>query len=167
MGNELKWLLKEGVGVFSRVVIFLSKIRPPHTQLVYSPCYLCMQWFCYASFCHALAYATTANGVCLHLLVPGSSCTVLLLHCFLLNITACTAAQLGGCTFERRAPFATTSFKKGGRAYFRGWAYFQEIINTHNDWGEPERAHTSRTALQKCVCMLACGHIPYILNEHG
>ena len=25
---------KKGVGVFSRVVIFLSKIRPPHTQLV-------------------------------------------------------------------------------------------------------------------------------------
>ena len=35
MGDESKWLLKErGVGVFSRVVIFLSKIRPPHTQLI-------------------------------------------------------------------------------------------------------------------------------------
>ena len=29
--DELKWLLKEWVGVFSRVVIFLSKISPPHT----------------------------------------------------------------------------------------------------------------------------------------
>ena len=30
--------------------------------------------------------------------------------------------------------------------------------------------HTSMTALRRCVCMLAClhacGHIPYILNEH-
>ena len=49
---------------------------------------------------------------CLPSFVSPSSCTVLLLCCFLLNITACTAAQLGGCTFERRAPFATTSFKK-------------------------------------------------------
>ena len=36
MGNERKWLLKEGGGrtcVFSRAVIFLWKISP-HTQLV-------------------------------------------------------------------------------------------------------------------------------------
>ena len=35
---------------------------------------------------------------------------------------------MGGHTFKRKAPFATTSFKKGGEwAYFRGWAYFWEI----------------------------------------
>ena len=31
-GNELKWLLKKGVGLFLRV--FLSKISPPQMQLV-------------------------------------------------------------------------------------------------------------------------------------
>ena len=36
------------------------------------------------------------------------------------NMTACTAAQMGGGNFARKVPFATTSFKKGGWAYFRG-----------------------------------------------
>ena len=49
----------------------------------------------------------SSNGACL------PSC------CFLLNITACTAAKMGGRTFESKVPFATTSFQKGG------WAYFQ------------------------------------------
>ena len=41
MGDQLKWLFKEGwVDVFSRVAIFLSKIRPPHRQLVYRPIYI-------------------------------------------------------------------------------------------------------------------------------
>ena len=30
-------------------------------------------------------------------------------------------------TFERKAPFATTSFIKGGWACFQGLAYFREI----------------------------------------
>ena len=37
-------------------------------------------------------------------------------------------AQIGDCGFERKAPFATTSFKKRGWAYFRGCAYFQETM---------------------------------------
>ena len=77
VGNELKWLLKEGVGVFLKVVIFLLKIRPPYMQLVM---YVCVIFQCL--FCHALAYAITANDICLHLLVPplaqycyfGASC---------------------------------------------------------------------------------------------
>ena len=48
-------------------------------------------------------------------LVPPLASSVLLA-----NITTCTAAQLGGRTFERKAPFATTSFKKGRWAYFEG-----------------------------------------------
>ena len=28
----------------------------------------------------------------------------------------------------RKAPFAVTSFKRGGWAYFRGWANFWEIM---------------------------------------
>ena len=34
MGNELKWFLKDRVGVFVRVVIFLLKISPVHMQLL-------------------------------------------------------------------------------------------------------------------------------------
>ena len=59
MGNEFKWLLKEwALGAFSGVVIFLSKIHPPHRQLVYSLIYVILQ-----SFLSMLAYAN-------HLLVP-------------------------------------------------------------------------------------------------
>ena len=53
VGDELKWLFKVGVGVFSRVEIFLSKIRPPHMQLV-------QPYTCNGSampLCHTLAYA--------------------------------------------------------------------------------------------------------------
>ena len=35
---------------------------------------------------------------------------------------------MGGRTFERKAPFATTLFKKGEWAYFQEWAYFREIM---------------------------------------
>ena len=79
-----------------------------------------MQWFCYAS-----AYATTANVQ--PSFVSTSSYTVLLLRCFLLNITACSAAQLGGRTFERRAPFATSSFKKGGGHIFGRLWYVSSV----------------------------------------
>ena len=58
----------------------------------------------------------TANGDCLHLLVRN----VLLLWYSLLKITACTTAQIGGCTVKRKASFATISFKKGRWAYFPG-----------------------------------------------
>lgn len=34
IGDELKWLLKRGVGVFLRVVIVFSKICPPYTQII-------------------------------------------------------------------------------------------------------------------------------------
>ena len=34
MGDELKWLLKEGGGRIYESCDILSKIRPPHTQLV-------------------------------------------------------------------------------------------------------------------------------------
>ena len=37
-------------------------------------------------------------------------------------------------TFERKAPFATTSFKRGG---FQGWAYFHEITVLPQYWWRP------------------------------
>ena len=56
MGEELKWLLKEEgglvVGLLSRTVVFLLKICLPHTYSL------------------ALFPGPSANGVCLHLLVP-------------------------------------------------------------------------------------------------
>ena len=65
MGNELKWLLKEGGGcIFDSCDISL-----PHTSS-----YLCV----YAViFCQVLAYAITANGTCLYSLVPP-----LTIYCF-------------------------------------------------------------------------------------
>ena len=83
MGNELKELLKEGMGMFSRVVILLWKIQPPHTQS--STIYVCRHAaILQCLFCHTIAYAITVNGVCLHFVSP-SSCTVLLLWWFLHN----------------------------------------------------------------------------------
>ena len=86
MSDELKWLVKEGVGVYSRVVIV--KIRPP--------------------------YAITANGVCLHLLVPPlaqCSCTVLLLLCFLRNITTCASRW---AYFQEKSTLCNNFIQRGG-----------------------------------------------------
>ena len=69
MGDELKELLKEGGGRY-----FFQKIFPPHMQS-FQP-YLCMHVvILQCLICHGLAYAITANGVCLQLLVPS------LAHC--------------------------------------------------------------------------------------
>ena len=63
-GDGLKWFLKEGV--FSRVVIFLSK----YTLLAHTQMYECSDSA--ILFCHALAYAIT---VCLHVFVlPLAQC---------------------------------------------------------------------------------------------
>ena len=105
--------------------MFRSKIRPPHTVSL-----ALVIWACSDSAMPLLSCACLCNNSkwCLPSFVSPSSCTVLFLHCFLLNITVCTAAQLSGRTFERRAPFATTSFKKGGWVYFRGWAYWEITV---------------------------------------
>ena len=82
-----------GVGVFSRevfskVVIFLSKIRSTHTQLLPSHIfmYACNSDFAML-FCCALAYTITAN--CVKLCLPSFAVaqSVLFAH-----ITACTMA---------------------------------------------------------------------------
>ena len=75
------WLLKEGVGVFLRVVIFPCKICSPHTQvsLALVMCMCSDSAMPLFSRVWLLAYATTANGVCLHLLVAPLAQYVLLL----------------------------------------------------------------------------------------
>ena len=103
---------KRGVGIFLRVVIFLLKIHPPHTQLV-SP-YLCTLLQCFSFL--ALAYAITASGVCLHLLVPP------LAQCCFFGASCCMYYGINRWMyFERKARFATASFKKAG------WAYFERL----------------------------------------
>ena len=91
--------------------------HPPHTPASHthltrslsSLIYTRMQWFCNASFCHAFAYAICNSS--LPSLVSQSSCTVLLLWCFLINITTwhnhmyCMYCGISGHTFERKAPF--------------------------------------------------------------
>ena len=117
--------------------------------------------------CFSLAYARTTNGVSLRLLVPSSSCTVLLLwYCRLENfsvaffhirnvrvfnfrrmakwrkkfngenfliygtscLTTCTTVWIGRHTFERKAPFGTTSFeKRRGGLIFKGGPIFERL----------------------------------------
>ena len=84
MGNQLKLFLKDGCGCMSRVVIFLQKYT--HIKCSWStphPTYVCMHSFCNTSFvmCLLVQYIS-ANGVCLHLLVPPYT---LLLHQHLLH----------------------------------------------------------------------------------
>ena len=107
MGDELKELLKEGVGgghIFKTCDISLENTPTSGSQS--SPIYGRMQ----CHFCYALAYTITANGVCLHFLVPPlAQCSIL--RCFLLScITACTSYNVNR------------------------WAYFQEKSNLWNNF---------------------------------
>ena len=72
-------------------------------------------WTCSDSAMPLLSCACLRNNSksCLPSFVSSFPCTALLLLCFLLNITACTVAKMGGRTFERKVPFATTLLKKG------------------------------------------------------
>ena len=75
---------KRGVSVFLRVVIFLSKICPPHTQsrpIVMYPC---------SDSAMPLLSCACLSTLCLPSFTSPSSCTVC---CFLLNITTCTMAD--------------------------------------------------------------------------
>ena len=123
-GYELKWLSKRGVGVFSRVVIFLLKLHPPHTHLTHS-------WS--SQLLHAVIlqclFICLCKYACLHLLVPP-----LTQYCCFFS-----AFRLYNCTYytikswhnlERKVSFVTTLFKRGegdGLILERG-AYFQAII---------------------------------------
>ena len=86
-------------------VIF--QVSTSRMQLVYPTDVQVMILECLS--CHA------ANGLCLNLLVPPLPQYITLLWCFLLNITACTTAEIGGHTLKRKTPFAMTLFKKGCR----------------------------------------------------
>ena len=70
-------------------------------------------------FCHVLAYVIT-NGIAI-IFLRTSSCTVLLLQGFLLNITPSSAAKTGILSKEKHPLQQLHS--KGGMGLF-WWAYF-------------------------------------------
>ena len=88
MGDELKWLLKEGGGrIFESCDISLENTPTSHAgSLALVTCACSDSSMPLLSW---LAYAITANGVCLHLLVPPLAQCCYFGAC---NITACTAA---------------------------------------------------------------------------
>ena len=125
MGDELQWLLKERGGhIFESCNISLKNTPTSHTVSLALVICACSDSASYASF---VMHLLMQQQQIVPSFVSPSSCTVLFLCCFLLNITACTAAQLSGHTFERRAPFATTSFKKGGGSIFEGGLIFGRL----------------------------------------
>ena len=76
MGDELKRLLKEGGHIFKNCDISLENAHTSHA--VSLALVICACSDSAMPLCYKLAYATTANGVCLHLLVPP-----LAQYCFL------------------------------------------------------------------------------------
>ena len=93
-------------------------------------------------------FAITANGVCLHLLVPP------LAQCcfFRASCTPCTAAYwIGGRT-------SRASFKKGRVVYFWGWAYFWEITVTCT-W--LHRYYLIQTIPSPVTCVDCCNMMPW------
>ena len=106
-GDELKCLLKEGSGH-----IFESYVHLTHTQ---SSPYMCM-CACSDSAMHLLSCTW-----CLPSFVSPSSWTMMP-PCILVQHNSMYCHINGWVYFERKAPFAKTSLKKGWWAYFRGWA---------------------------------------------
>ena len=70
--------------------------------------YFDVMW-CHVILQHPFCHALVNSKRCLHLLVPCTSSQLVLLQCFLFNITACTI-DIDGHTFRRKA---ITSFQKG------------------------------------------------------
>ena len=96
-----------------------------------------MQLFRNTSFVMRLLICNNSKW-CLPLFVSPFYCTVPLLKSFLLNITTCTVAYTGRRIFERKAHFAIALFRKGGWAYFQGWACFWEIISITKSISDPK-----------------------------
>ena len=101
---------------FSKIHHLTCSILCTHAVILLVMLYI--MYTCSDSTCHALVYAITVNDVCLHLIVPPSSCIAP--HFF----SAACLTQIGGHTFERKAPFATAALKKGGGLIFGGGPIF-------------------------------------------
>ena len=71
MGDEFKELLKKVGGfIFKSCDISLKNMPTLHAVSLPIFMHACNDSAIYASFCSTIAYEMTANGVCLHLLVP-------------------------------------------------------------------------------------------------
>ena len=111
MRNELKELLKEEGGhIFKSCDISFENTPTSH------PVSLALLTYAYScSAMPLLSYTCLRNNSkwCLPSFVCPLASLVLLAY-----ITACNTAYIGGHTFKRKAPFATTSFKRGGVGLF-------------------------------------------------
>ena len=109
---NLSGFSKWGVGKFSRAVIFLLKIHPPHTQLA-------LFVYTFGDFAMPLlscAWLCNNSKWWLHLVTNPSSCTVQLFWCFLL--------------------------KKNSMYYcINRWKHFQEKSTLCNNFIQKRRVH--------------------------
>ena len=103
---------KRGVGVFSRVVIFLLKIRPPHMQLVI------VMYACSDSAMPLLSRTCLCNNSkwCLPSFVSSSSYTVLLLQ-----------HKWVGVRLGEKHPLQPLYSKKGGGLIFDSGPIFERL----------------------------------------
>ena len=117
MGNELEWLLKEGGGrIFESCDISLENTPTSHRVSLALLCTLAVILQCL--FCHALGYAITANGVCLHLLAPP------LAQCC--PLTARSTPKIGAGALREKHPLQQLPSKRGGGT-FEGEAIFGRL----------------------------------------
>ena len=101
-------------------MIFLSKIRPPHMQLVWP--YLCKHAVILQRlFCHEL----NNSKWCLPSFVSTSPCTMLLPRCLLLNLTAC-GINRWAC-FQEKSTVCNNFIQKWGMGLLSRVGHFREI----------------------------------------
>ena len=130
--SKRRWVYFRELGYFS------LQIHQPHTQFTCSS--ICLR-FCNA-FCHALAYAITANGVCLHFLVPPlAQCCFFRASC--LDITAYINRWV---SFREKSTLCNSFIQKRGVVLLWGWAYFQEIMVQEQD-NQNDSYHEFKTEL--------------------
>ena len=125
MGDEPKWLLKEGGGcIFESCDISLENTPTSHAvSLVLVIC------TCSDSALPLLSCAcfTDNSKWCLPSFVSPSSCTVLLLRCFLLNILHALLHKWVGVLSRVKHPLQQLHSKKGGGRIFEGGLIFGRL----------------------------------------
>ena len=106
---------KRRVGVFSRVVIFLSKNTPTSRAVSLA----LVMYACSDSAMPLLSFTCLCNNskLCLPPFVSPSSCKVLLRWCFLLNCMYCSIN--GWAYFREKSTLCNNFIHKRGGGYFR------------------------------------------------
>ena len=107
-------LTRQECAMSTQWVYFLSSCdSSPHMQLVYCQSYVCMQWSPNASL--SCAWLCNNSKRCLPSFVSPSSCTALLLRCFLF----------------KHQPMPSPSEKWSGEQSQISWGLFQKVIRTN------------------------------------